>query len=63
MTLYDEANTSADHGMVNVKDITTDANRWNVIHIPVVPQVDAIFQLPLIQSKTHVLYREDRQQT
>jgi len=65
MTLYDEAPTPADHGMVDVKDIATDTNRWNVIHIPVVPQVDGILKFPLIQSKihVHVLYREDRQPT
>ena len=65
MTLYDEAPTPADHGMVDVKDMATDTNRWNVIHIPVVhvPQVDGILEFPLIQSKIHVRYREDRQPT
>ena len=55
--------THADHGMVDVKDVATDAHRWNVIHIPVVPQMDGILKFPLIQSKIHVLYTEDRQPT
>lgn len=55
MPLYDEATTPADHSMVGVKDFAADANRWSVIYIPVVPQVDSILKFPLIQGKIHIL--------